>query len=97
MKKLGCGYIYEICDGEFWYIGMTTRDPNIRFNEHTTDEKCVVYRKMTNPKMKILGKWIANTYRLRKIESEYILFYKRIYGDKLINELGKISSRYAEY
>ena len=77
------GEIYlEFCNitGNY-YIGMTTRNNNIRFEEHIKNKDCVVSVKMENPQIQLIGVAIGNESLIRKFERNYIIEYKEKYGE----------------
>ena len=80
------GIVYEASENGKFYIGMTSREKEIRFDEHTKDPKSVVYKFMTNPVFRVLGKVVGGNKLLEKYEREYIVWYKKMYGNNCINK-----------
>ena len=79
------GIVYEASENDKFYIGITKRNKEIRFEEHLTDPKSAVYEYMDEPVFRIIGKVTGGSKLLEKYEREYIVWYKKMYGNKCVN------------
>ena len=82
------GLVYEINgfdeDVEKWYVGMTSRNKDIRMDEHETNPKSACF-KLTDKKIRVIGRVLGGESRLRQFEKDYIGECKMVYGDNCIN------------
>ena len=79
------GIIYCVNDGMKKYIGQTGRNEDIRLEEHIINENCVVFKEMKNPVIKKIGVVIGSKKMIDEMERNYIIHYKKLYGENCIN------------
>ena len=93
--KVCKAFIYELSENGLYYIGFSSRDPtlNERYTEHITDKDCIVYKRMVEPRMKILCNVVGTIRYIKSIEKQYIVMYADTHTDKLINLIKFISDR----
>lgn len=87
VKKVDIGKIYLIkCDiTGFCYIGMTYYELVKRFNEHLVDKESIVYNCMKTPVIKLIDGVKGTEKLVRKLEKNYTIEYKKLYGHDCIN------------
>ena len=82
-KEIKTGIIYEVTDGNLYYIENREREEHTRFEEHLNNDEKIM--KMNNPVIKVIENVIGNIHFIKKIESLWIKKYVEMYGDKLLN------------
>ena len=82
------GLVYEI-EGYLngikkWYVGITSRNKNIRLDEHDTNPKSACFN-LTDKSIRVIGRVIGDLGKLKQIEKDYIIDCKMMYGTDCIN------------
>ena len=80
LKKLKTEEIYEYSDElQKYYVGHTCDGKKRDAGHH-------VKPKMKNPDRTVLRTLVGSKCKVERVEKQYILYYRRLYGDNLLNE-----------